>query len=862
MAKKSKELELDMSVIENQHVVGVDLNSEMKKSYIDYAMSVIVSRALPDVRDGMKPVHRRILYDMYDANLLYENEFRKSAATVGDVLGKYHPHGDSSVYDAMVRLAQDFSLRYPLVKGKGNFGSVDGDPAAAYRYTEAKMSKISAAMLRDIEKDTVDFVPNFDDSQKEPDVLPSRFPNLMVNGSAGIAVGMATNIPPHNLTEVIDGIIAIIDDPMISIEDLMEHIQGPDFPTGGVIMGKSGIRQAYMTGRGHIILRARAEIEEDSKGRNRIVVTEIPYQVNKAKLEKHICELINDGKLEGASTARDESSDEIRLVIELKRDANANVVLNNLYKFTQMQDTFGVIMLALVDKVPRVLNLREMLDCYIAHQEDVIRRRTTYDLNKARERAHILEGYKTVIDNIDEVIKIIRASASIAGAKEALMDRFSLSEVQATAIVQMQLGRLSGMEREKIENEYNDLCVKISEYEAILADESKVLDIIKEDLIDIKNKFGDSRRTSIEAVFNDIDDESLIEEEDCVVTLTHNGYIKRMPVSEYKSQKRGGRGITGMTTREEDFVESIYTTSTHDHMLFFTTRGVVYRLKGYQIPESTRQAKGNAAVNLLPLESGEKITAMIPVRNFEDGDFLTFITRNGVIKKTDIMDYSKIRSKGLRAISLDEGDDLIGVYRTDGEKEILIVTHNGLGIKFSETAIRSMGRTTRGVRAIRLKDDDYVVGACVVDYESTLFCVTENGYGKKTSFDEFRLQSRGGKGIFAYKVTEKTGKIAGIRAVNDENDILLITSGGILIRMHADEISTLSRHTQGVRVMRTGDGITVMSLAVCERDDEEETITPEAPSQEDIEVDEAMLAEEEAEEDDIEDDDIEEGEEE
>lgn len=862
MAKKSKELELDMSVIENQHVVGVDLNSEMKKSYIDYAMSVIVSRALPDVRDGMKPVHRRILYDMYDANLLYENEFRKSAATVGDVLGKYHPHGDSSVYDAMVRLAQDFSLRYPLVKGKGNFGSVDGDPAAAYRYTEAKMSKISAAMLRDIEKDTVDFVPNFDDSQKEPDVLPSRFPNLMVNGSAGIAVGMATNIPPHNLTEVIDGIIAIIDDPMISIEDLMEHIQGPDFPTGGVIMGKSGIRQAYMTGRGHIILRARAEIEEDSKGRNRIVVTEIPYQVNKAKLEKHICELINDGKLEGASTARDESSDEIRLVIELKRDANANVVLNNLYKFTQMQDTFGVIMLALVDKVPRVLNLREMLDCYIAHQEDVIRRRTTYDLNKARERAHILEGYKTVIDNIDEVIKIIRASASIAGAKEALMDRFSLSEVQATAIVQMQLGRLSGMEREKIENEYNDLCVKISEYEAILADESKVLDIIKEDLIDIKNKFGDSRRTSIEAVFNDIDDESLIEEEDCVVTLTHNGYIKRMPVSEYKSQKRGGRGITGMTTREEDFVESIYTTSTHDHMLFFTTRGVVYRLKGYQIPESTRQAKGNAAVNLLPLESGEKITAMIPVRNFEDGDFLTFITRNGVIKKTDIMDYSKIRSKGLRAISLDEGDDLIGVYRTDGEKEILIVTHNGLGIKFSETAIRSMGRTTRGVRAIRLKDDDYVVGACVVDYESTLFCVTENGYGKKTSFDEFRLQSRGGKGIFAYKVTEKTGKIAGIRAVNDENDILLITSGGILIRMHADEISTLSRHTQGVRVMRTGDGITVMSLAVCERDDEEETITPEAPSQEDIEVDEAMLAEEEAEEDVIEDDDIEEGEEE
>lgn len=855
MAKKSKELELDMSVIENQHVVGVDLNSEMKKSYIDYAMSVIVSRALPDVRDGMKPVHRRILYDMYDANLLFENEFRKSAATVGDVLGKYHPHGDASVYDAMVRLAQDFSLRYPLVKGKGNFGSVDGDPPAAYRYTEAKMSKISAAMLRDIEKDTVDFVPNFDDSQKEPDVLPARFPNLLVNGSAGIAVGMATNIPPHNLTEVIDGIIAVIDDPMITIEELMEHIQGPDFPTGGVIMGKSGIRQAYTTGRGHIILRARAEIEEDAKGRNRIIVTEIPYQVNKAKLEKHICELVNDGKLDGVATARDESSDEIRLVIELKRDANANVVLNNLYKYTQMQDTFGVIMLALVDKVPRVLNLREMLDCYIAHQEDVIRRRTTYDLNKARERAHILEGYKTVIDNIDEVIKIIRASAGISQAKEALMDRFSLSEIQATAIVQMQLGRLSGMEREKIENEYNDLCVKIAEFEAILADKAKVLEIIREDLTEIKNKFGDSRRTSIEAVFNDIDDESLIEEEDCVITLTHKGYIKRMPVNEYKSQRRGGRGITGMTTREEDFVESIYTTSTHDHMLFFTTKGVVYRIKGYQIPEATRQAKGTAAVNLLPLETGEKITAMIPVRTFDEGDFLTFVTRNGIIKKTDIMDYSKIRSKGLRAISLDEGDDLIGVYRTDGEKEIFVATHNGLGIKFSEKDVRSMGRTTRGVKAITLRDGDYVVGACVVDYDSTLFSVTENGYGKKTSFDDFRLQSRGGKGLYAYKVTEKTGKITGIRAVDDENDIMLITSGGILIRMHADEISTLSRHTQGVRVMRTGDGITVMGLAACERDDEEETVTPEQAQESEMSDEEiAAIEAEEAENEQVEDD--------
>ncbi len=851
MAKKSKELTLDMEAIENQNIVEVDLNSEMKKSYIDYAMSVIVSRALPDVRDGLKPVHRRILYDMYDANLLYENDFRKSASTVGDVLGKYHPHGDSSVYDAMVRLAQDFSLRYPLVQGKGNFGSIDGDPAAAYRYTEAKMSKLSASMLRDIEKDTVEFVPNFDDKLKEPDVLPARFPNLMVNGSSGIAVGMATNIPPHNLTEVIDGIIAVIDDPLISIEELMEYIPGPDFPTGGVIMGKSGIRQAYMTGKGHIIMRAKAEIEEDAKGRNRIIVTEIPYQVNKAKLEKHICELASSGKLEGVSTARDESSQDIRLVIELKRDANANVVLNNLYKFTQMQDTFGVIMLALVDKVPKVLNLREMLDYYIAHQEDVIRRRTTYDLNKAKERAHILEGYKIVIDNIDEVIKIIRASAGIAEAKEALIARFDLSEEQATAIVQMQLGRLSGMEREKIETEYNELCAKITEFEEILANKSKVMDIIKTDLCEIKDKFGDSRRTHIEAVFNDIDDESLIDEEDGIITLTHNGYVKRMPVTAYKSQKRGGRGINAMTTREEDFVEHIFAASTHDNVLFFTTKGMVYKLKGYQIPEATRQAKGMAIVNLLPLNNDEKISAMIPIRNFDDGDFLTFVTRKGLIKKTDIMDYSRIRNNGLRAIELNEGDELIGVYRTDGEREILVATHNGLSVKFSESKVRSMGRTTRGVRAIRLREGDYVVGACIVDYESSLFLVTENGYGKRVAFDEYRLQSRGGKGIYTYRLTEKTGKLSGLRVVNDENDIMIMTSAGIIIRMHADEISTLGRYTQGVRVMRLAEGISIASLAVTERDDEEETVAPEAPEEE-ADVEEPI--EEEFEEDDDEDD--------
>ncbi len=832
MAKKSKELTLDMEAIENQNIVSVDLNNEMKKSYIDYAMSVIVSRALPDVRDGLKPVHRRILYDMYDANLLYENDFRKSASTVGDVLGKYHPHGDSSVYDAMVRLAQDFSLRYPLVQGKGNFGSIDGDPAAAYRYTEAKMSKLSASMLKDIEKDTVDFIPNFDDKLKEPDVLPARFPNLMVNGSSGIAVGMATNIPPHNLTEVIDGIIAVIDDPLISIEELMEYIPGPDFPTGGVIMGKSGIRQAYMTGKGHIIMRAKAEIEEDSKGRNRIIVTEIPYQVNKAKLEKHICELASNGKLDGVSTARDESSQDIRLVIELKRDANAHVVLNNLYKFTQMQDTFGVIMLALVDKVPKVLNLREMLDYYIAHQEDVIRRRTTYDLNKARERAHILEGYKLVIDNIDEVIRIIRASAGIAEAKEALIARFDLSEEQATAIVQMQLGRLSGMEREKIETEYNELCAKITEFEEILANKSKVMDIIKTDLCELKDKFGDSRRTHIEAVFNDIDDESLIDEEDGIITLTHNGYVKRMPVTAYKSQKRGGRGINAMSTREEDFVEHIFAASTHDNVLFFTTKGMVYKLKGYQIPEATRQAKGMAIVNLLPLNNDEKISAMIPIRNFDDGDFLTFVTRKGLIKKTDIMDYSRIRNNGLRAIELNEGDELIGVYRTDGEKEILVATHNGMSVKFSESKVRSMGRTTRGVRAIRLREGDYVVGACIVDYDSSLFLVTENGYGKRVAFDEYRLQSRGGKGIYTYRLTEKTGKLSGLRVVNDENDIMIMTSAGIIIRMHSDEISTLGRYTQGVRVMRLAEGISIASLAVTERDDEEETVAPEAPEEE------------------------------
>ncbi len=821
MAKKSKEQPFDMSVIENQKIVNVDLNNEMEKAYIAYAMSVIVSRALPDVRDGLKPVHRRILYDMYDAGLLYEADFRKSATTVGDVLGKYHPHGDASVYDAMVRLGQDFSLRYPLVQGKGNFGSIDGDPPAAYRYTEAKMSKIAACMLTDIEKETVDFVPNFDDKLHEPDVLPSRFPNLLVNGSNGIAVGMATNIPPHNLTETIDAIVACIDDPMITVDELMQYIQGPDFPTGGIIMGRRGIRQAYTTGRGRIILRAKAEIEETDNGRQRIVVTEIPYKVNKAQMEKHINELVRDGKLEGISSTRDESSNEIRFIIELKRDANANVVLNNLYKFTQMQESFSIILLALVDKVPKVLDLRQMIDYYIAHQEDVITRRTRFELRKAKERAHLLEGYKIVIDNVDEVIRIIRASRSISDAKEQLCSRFELDDIQATAIVQMQLGRLSGLEREKIEEEYRGILEKIGEYEAILSDSGKVNAIIKEDLLNLKNKYGDARRTEIAADYSDLEDEDLIEEEECIITLTHNGYTKRMPINTYRSQRRGGRGITGVTTRDEDFVEHIFTSSTHEYILFFTTRGMVYRLKGYQIPEGSRTAKGMAIVNLLPLERDEKISAMIPVKSFDDGGYLTFVTRKGLVKRTDIMDYARIRQVGLRAIELVEDDELISVNLTDDTREMLVATRNGLCIRFKETDARAMGRTTRGVKAIELNEGDCVVSAVVADSGKAVLAVTENGYGKRTTLDEYRIQSRGGKGIFTYKLTEKTGKLIGLVSAPEDSDLMLITSDGVVIRMHVDEISMFGRQTQGVRLMKLAEDVKTVSVALTEREEEE-----------------------------------------
>ena len=820
MAKKTKEKQLDMEALANQKIVNVELNNEMKKSYIDYAMSVIVSRALPDVRDGLKPVHRRILYNMYESNLLYENDFRKSAATVGDVLGKYHPHGDSSVYDAMVRLAQDFSLRYPLVQGKGNFGSIDGDPPAAYRYTEAKMSKIAAEMLSDIEKDTVDLVTNYDDKLLEPSVLPARFPNLLVNGSAGIAVGMATNIPPHNLTEVIDGIVAVIDDPEITIDEIMEYIKGPDFPTGGMIMGKSGIRSAYHTGRGKVIMRAKAEIEELEGGKSRIVVTELPYQVNKAKLERYINDLVRDGKIDGIASTRDESDENIHLIIDLKRDANPNIVLNNLYKFTQMQDTFGIILLALVDNEPKILNLREMIDHYIHHQEDVIIRRTKFDLAKAEDRAHILEGYKVAIDYIDEVISIIRASKSIPDSKRALQERFGLTEPQSTAIVQMQLGRLSGLERDKIENEYEQISAKIAEYKDILANEHRVLEIVREDLINIKNKYGDERKTEIAMVANEIDIEDLIDEEQVVITLTHSGYTKRVPVTTYKAQHRGGRGISGMATREEDFVEHLFTTSTHDTILFFTTRGIVYRLKGYEIPESGRTARGTAIVNLLPLEADEKITAMMPIHEFVDGAYLTFFTKNGTVKKTDLMDYSRIRNGGLRAIELNDDDTLINVLLTNGEQTVLIGTRNGLAIRFDEGDVRAMGRTARGVRGIRLNEGDYVVGACIAPEDAQLLVVTENGYGKKTALSEYKVQSRGGKGIFTYKITDKTGKIAALTTIEDDDDIMLITSDGVIIRTRADEISTYGRQTQGVRIMKLADDIKLVSMTKTARDDE------------------------------------------
>ncbi len=807
-------------MFENEHIVDVDLVSEMKTAYMAYSMSVIVSRALPDARDGLKPVHRRILYTMHEDGLTPDKAYRKCATTVGDVLGRYHPHGDASVYDALVRLAQDFSLRYPLIDGHGNFGSVDGDPAAAYRYTESRMAKLAQVLLRDIDKETVDFSPNFDERLKEPDVLPARFPNLLVNGSAGIAVGMATNIPPHNLTECINAICAAIDNPDITIDELMDYIKGPDFPTGGLIMGKSGIRSYFNTGRGRVIVRANAVIEDDGN-RQRIVVTEIPYQVNKAKLIEKIAEMVHDKRLEGISDLRDESDrDGMRIVIEIKKDAAANIVLNNLYKYTQMQETFGVILLALVDGQPKVLNMREALDCYIKHQEDVIVRRTRYDLKKAEARAHILEGLKIALDNIDEVISIIRSSYN--NAKERLIERFGFSEAQAQAILDMRLVRLQGLEKEKIENELAELLKQIEYYKEVLSSETMVLDIVKNELTEIKEKYGDERRTHITFDYSQIDDEDLIEEEDVVISLTHLGYVKRQPTDTFKSQKRGGRGISGLSTRQEDFVEELFVTSTHNYIMFFTNKGRVFKLKTYQIPEAGRTAKGTAIVNLLSLEPGEQISATIALRNFDDDKYLFMATKNGVIKKTPLGEYDSNRSGGLKAIELDDDDELIRVKIVEDETECVLTTYKGMSVRFKCSDARSQGRVTRGCRGIKLKDDDRVVGMSVVKPDTDLLIVSENGLGKRTSYDEYKTQKRGGMGVKTYKITEKTGNIAGVRSISDGEDVMIITSAGVVIRVKSEDIKTASRNTQGVILMRPDDGVKVVSVARAPREEEDE----------------------------------------
>ncbi len=835
-----------------QNIINVDLNKEMKKSYIDYSMSVIVGRALPDVRDGLKPVHRRILYTMYEAGLTPDKPYKKCAATVGDVLGKYHPHGDAAVYDSLVRMAQDFSLRYPMVDGHGNFGSVDGDPPAAYRYTEAKMSKLSLEMLTDIEKDTVDFIPNYDENLKEPVVLPSRFPSLLVNGSSGIAVGMATNIPPHNLTEVINGIVAVIDNPEIDTDELLSYIKGPDFPTAGIIMGLGGIRSAYTTGRGKIIMRARTEIEQMAHDKERIVVTELPYQVNKARLIEKIAELVKDKRVDGISDIRDESDREgMRMVIELKRDANASVILNQLYKFTQLQDTFSINMLALVDNQPKTLSLREMLDHYIRFQESVIVRRSKYDLKKAEARAHILDGLRIALDNIDEIISIIRSSYN--DAKANLMERFSFSDVQAQAILDMRLARLQGLEREKIDNEYAELMKQIEYLNQVLSDEHMVLDIVKNELIAIRDKYGDERRSEITAYADEINIEDLIDEEEVVITLTHFGYVKRLPVDTYKSQRRGGRGVTGITTREEDFVEKLFVTSTHNHILFFSSKGKMYRLKAYEIPEAGRQAKGTAIVNLLQLDSDEKITAAITLREFEEGKYLFFGTKHGVVKKSDLLMYNTARKGGLAAIVLDEDDELINVRLSDGNDDIILSTFGGMCIRFNEADVRPMGRVSRGVRGIKLSDGDYVVGMSAASEGDDLLVVTENGFGKKTPLTEYKTQTRGGKGVTTYRISDATGNIAGITVVSESDDIMLITSEGVVIRMKTREISRIGRLTKGVRLMRLDDNVSVVSIARTdeEEDEETETVSPEETVGEYV-PDEADNEEETAEEPDTE----------
>jgi DNA gyrase subunit A len=807
---------------EGQNVIEIDVEKEVRNAFLDYAMSVIVSRALPDVRDGLKPVHRRILYTMFEAGLTPDKPYRKSVTTVGDVLGHYHPHGDASVYDAMVRLAQTFSLRYPLVDGQGNFGSIDGDPPAAYRYTEARMKKIALEMLTDIRKDTVDFVPNFDDKGQEPSVLPARFPNLLVNGSSGIAVGMATEIPPHNLNEVIDGTIALMENPELEIDGLMEYIKGPDFPTGGIIMGKTGIRNAYRTGRGKIYVRAKAEIEEYKDGRFRIAVTEIPYGVRKSALIEKIAEEVKGERIFGISDIRDESDkDGLRFVIELKREANPQVVLNQLYKYTDMQVTCSAIMIALVNNVPKVLNLKEILSEYIKHQKNVIIRRTQFDIAKARARAHILEGLIKAIDYIDEVIEIIKKSKSISDAKTALMERFELDDVQAQAIVDMRLGQLSGLERDKIESEYAELEQKIAELEDILAHDSRVVEIIKTDLLEIKRKYGDARRTEIGVGEVGIEDEDLIPVEDCVFTLTNAGYVKRIAVSEYRSQHRGGVGVRGMTTKQEDVVREMFVGSTHDTIIFFTNLGRAYKSRGFEIAAGSRFSKGTNVINLLPLMSGEKVTSMIRVREFNDGEYMLMSTRNGTVKKTPIMDYANIRKSGVIAIITDEGDELESVVRTTGDDNIILATNRGKAIKFNENDVRSMGRVTRGVRGIRLDEDDYLIGMAVERENATLLSVTEKGYGKRSQLGDYRLQTRGGKGIMNYNITERTGNIAAISVVDDNNDILLLTSGAAVLRTAVSEIPVLSRTTQGVRIVRLEEGVQIIDISRTEKEETE-----------------------------------------
>ena len=810
---------------QDETIIEREINEEMKTAYISYAMSVIVSRALPDVRDGLKPVHRRILYSMHEDGITSDKPYRKCANTVGSVLGRYHPHGDASVYDAMVRMAQDFSMRYPLIDGHGNFGSTDGDPAAAMRYTEARMAKLAEVMLADIEKNTVDFMPNYDDRLQEPTVLPSKIPTLLLNGSSGIAVGMATNIPPHNMKEVCDGICAIIDNFDLTDDELMKIIKGPDFPTGATILGREGIREAYTTGKGKITMRAETEIEEMANGKQRIIVSSLPYQVNKAKLIETIANLVKDKRIDGISEIRDESDriDKCRVVIELKRDARAQVILNLLFKHTQMQDTFGIINLALVDGEPRILSLRQCLDEFIKHRKNVILRRTKFELDKAEARAHILQGLLIAIDNIDEVIKIIRESYD--DAKERLMERFTLSEIQAQAILDMQLKRLSGLQREKLEEEYAELMKLIAHLKEILANEKLVYDIIKEETLEIKEKYGDDRLTKIVAAEGEIEVEDLIKEEQTVISLTHFGYIKRMPVDTYKSQKRGGKGITGMTTREDDFVKQIFTASTHDTILFFTNKGKMYRLRGFEIPEAGRTAKGTAIVNLLNVEAGEKVSAIMPIQEFKDDMYVTMATKNGLIKRTPLKEYDSSRKTGLLGINLKEDDELIDVRLTNGNNDIVMVTKKGLCITFAEKDGRSVGRVSMGVIGIRLDDGDEVVGMEPISDRAngTLLAITENGFGKRTELEEYRVQNRGGRGLITYKITPKTGDIVGVRVVNGKEDVMLITDTGTIIRIKVDEINVLGRSTQGVTLMRTNEGKVVSIETVSPEDEQEET---------------------------------------